>query len=98
MPRSRPALRNPLIDPNMIDKYGCTALLWAAARKHDTVVKLLLADEPTTLFSSSSLVPLLPGPQHHRAKRRLVGKFRFRIRVYVTSLPRRKRARKRNPK
>ena len=55
---------------------------------HASVVVLLLADEPTTLFSSSSLVPLLPGPQHHRAKRRLVGKFRFRIRVYVTSLPR----------
>ena len=86
------------LDPNIANQDGNTALTCAAVNGDTSVVKLLLADEPTTLFSSSSLVPLLPGPQHHRAKRRLVGKFRFRIRVYVTSLPRRKRARKRNPK
>ena len=76
------------LDPNIADQDGNTALTCAALNRCDSVVKLLLADEPTTLFSSGSLVPLLPGPQHHRAKRRLVGKFRFRIRVYVTSLPR----------
>ena len=59
------------LDPNIADQDGNTALTCAALNRCDSVVKLLLADEPTTLFSSGSLMPLLPGPQHHRAKRKL---------------------------
>ena len=61
------------LDPNIADQDGNTALTCAALNRCDSVVKLQLADEPTALFSSSSLVPLLPGPQHHRAKRKLAG-------------------------
>ena len=41
------ALRNPLVDPNMADQYGNTALIMAAicVCKCDSVVKLLLADK-----------------------------------------------------
>ena len=39
------ALRNPLIDPNMTNQYGRTALMMAASCKHDSVVKMLLADK-----------------------------------------------------
>ena len=55
------------LDPNIANQDGSRALTRAALNRYDSVVKLLLADEPTTLLSSRSLVPLLPGPQHHRA-------------------------------
>ena len=39
------ALRNPLIDPNMANQHGSTALRIAAHHGHAPVVTLLLADE-----------------------------------------------------
>ena len=39
------ALRNPLVDPNMVNQKGSTALIRAAGKGHAPVVTLLLADE-----------------------------------------------------
>ena len=39
------ALRNSLVDPNMINQKGSTALIFAAFKGHAWVVRLLLADE-----------------------------------------------------
>ena len=39
------ALRNPLVDPNMANENGRTALMMAAFYQHASVVKMLLADK-----------------------------------------------------
>ena len=41
------ALRNPLVDPNMTDQYGWTALSIAARFSGMSILKLLLADDRT---------------------------------------------------
>ena len=38
-------LANGRVDPNITNQDGYTALMWAAKERHDSVVKLLLADD-----------------------------------------------------
>ena len=51
------ALRNPLVDPNMVDQYGCTALIFAADQEHASVVTLLVANDLSLIHISEPTRP-----------------------------------------